>query len=945
MNIGTYICKFNSEENLLPLRSYYIPFACKGDIIKKRLQSERLLLLNGIWNFDRRDDVSDVDLDQWVQETAERTIKVPSNVQYEGYDDLVYLNFKYEFPFDPPYIHAKNPIYRFHRSFNVSLNGERKILAFEGVDGAFFVYINQKYVGYSNISKRLAEFDITDFLFDGTNTIDVFVLKFSASSYYEDQDMWRLKGITRNVYLLSRPQARIDDYRIEADAFGTLSFTALRGGCFVTFDGQKKRAEEGETVVFIKENPQLWSFENPVLYDLEIEENGEYIFEKVGFRTIEIKDGVVMLNGKAVKFRGICRHDFRSDKGNVISDEEMEEDVLLIKSLCANAVRTSHYPNSPYFAILCDQYGICLVDEANVECHGVIVRSGCPDEGLFHEIAENPMFYEELEQRERCLVERDKNRPCVLFWSLGNESGFGKNFENAARVVKKIDRTRLIQYEGMWHRRNDEIFYTDALDVSSRMYPTFQECENYPEGRETRPLLICEYSHCMGNGPGDIARYWEIIQNNPHICGAFAWQLWDQAVLCKDGKLRYGGNFDEKVTDGHFNVDGVFCYGNEKDTKYEVRAAYYPFGIKKQGNKYVINSYLSFTTKKITLKTVLQTADEDKVTGEFSFVLKPAETRTIPAYAKKLRENAVERVFVYSEEYGEIEKTFEVGRITYEFLKNVSLPKYFQTGKTLEIFTEKGKITMDKHSGKLYSERFTEPLEINLMRAPIDNDIELNDWRERGLFDFETFVKDFSVEEDDCLKVKMKGVCAAQYRAVLLDYELTYSVSNDGTILVYFGYELGKFINELPRVGFRFALAKEDCQKYSYFGFGPHASYVDKCSGSNLGFYTSGVTKCPYLIPQEYGSHKNTNYLKLSGNADTEITGEDFSFSVTPYSMEELAKKEHNYSLVESGKVFVCIDGKMRGIGSQSCGPRLEDEYRILDGGKFSFQIQLSDGK
>ncbi len=521
------------------------------------------------------------------------------------------------------------------------------------------------------------------------------------------------------------------------------------------------------------------------------------------------------------------------------------------------------------------------------ECHGVSIRSGYYSEDDFHEMADNPVFYEELEQRERCLVERDKNRPSVLVWSLGNESGFGKNFENAARVIKQIDSTRLIQYEGMWHRNYDEIFYTDALDVSSRMYPTFEECEKYPEGKETRPLLICEISHCMGNGPGDILRYWEIIQNNPHICGAFVWQLWDQAVLCKDGKLRYGGNFNEKITDGHFNVDGVFCYDNEKDTKYEVRAAYYPFGVKKQGKEYVISSYLSFATKKISLKTVLQTANDEKVTGGFSFVLKPGETRTIPAYAKKLEENAVERVYVYSEEYGEIEKTFEVGKTTYEFLKNSSIPKYSHTEKALEISTEKGKITVDKISGKLYFERFTKPLEINLMRAPIDNDCELNDWKERGLFDFETFVKEFSIEESDCLKVIIKGVCAAQYREVLLNYELTYSVINNGMIVVDFDYKFGKFINELPRVGFKFALANENCQSYSYFGFGPHANYVDKCAGSNLGFYTSKVEKCPYLIPQEYGSHKNTNYLKLLGKVDTEIVGEDFSFSATPYSIED----------------------------------------------------------
>ncbi len=940
MDIGTYIYKFNSGENLLPMRSYYIPFASKGDIIKKRLQSERLLLLDGVWNFDRRDDVSCVDFEQWVQLDAERTIKVPSNVQYEGYDDLVYLNFKYEFPFDPPYIHAKNPIYRFNRSFDVLLNGDRKILTFEGVDGAFFVYINQKYVGYSNISKRLAEFDITDFLFDGTNTIDVFVLKFSASSYYEDQDMWRLKGITRNVYLLSRPQTRIDDYKIEADAFGTLSFTALRGGCFVTFDGEKKRVEEGKTAVFVKKNPQLWSFENPTLYDLQIEENGEYIFEKVGFRTIEIKNGVVMLNGKPVKFRGICRHDFRSDKGNVISDEEMEEDILLIKSLCANAVRTSHYPNSPYFAFLCDRYGICLVDEANVECHGVIVRSGYPDEGLFHEMAENPMFYEELEQRERCLVERDKNRPCVLFWSLGNESGFGKNFEKTARVVKKIDRTRLIQYEGMWHRRNDEIFYTDALDVSSRMYPTFQECENYPEGRETRPLLICEYSHCMGNAPGDIARYWEIIEKNPYICGAFAWQLWDQAVLCKDGKLRYGGNFNEKVTDGHFNVDGVFCYGKEKPTQYEVRAAYYPFAIEKNGSHYEIRSRLFFTNERIKAETFIITENQKIRSGEYEFTLSAGELIEIPATIREYSTNAVEEVVLHADRYGEKIVSFALGKTVYSFDGKGQLPDFSEDTQMICVTTDSGEIKVDKRHGKLYCGSFTKPLSINLVRAPVDNDVEWKDWKERGIFDAESYVKEIKASSNDgFVQIVVRGVCAAQYRAPVLHYDLTYRINKRGEIAVALEYRFGEYVKEVPRVGFCFALSDKMCEKTEYFGYGPYESYSDKCASSRLGFFVEEIKECPYLIPQEYGSHKGTNFVKLCD--EIEIVGNNFSFSATPYDIGELTEKEHNYSLKEDHNVYVCIDGRMRGVGSESCGPRLEDEYRILDGGGFEFQIRI----
>lgn len=942
MDIKKYVYNFNTQENLLPLRSYYIPFSQKGDIDNNRLDSQRLTLLNGVWGFDKREDTYDIDLQKWVEEDTVRTIKVPSCVQYEGYEDFVYLNFKYEFPFDPPYIHTKNTMYRFKRDFVVALNGERKILTFEGVDGSFFLYVNKKYVGYSCVSKRLAEFDITDFLCDGKNTVDVFISKYSSSSYYEDQDMWRLKGITRNVYILSRPQNRIDDYKIVADASGKLEFTAIRGGCFVTFEKDKKRVEQGETVTFYLKDANLWSFETPNLYDLLIEENGEFIFEKVGFRTIEVKNGVVLLNGKAVKLRGICRHDFRSDKGNVISDEDMEEDISLIKSLCANAVRTAHYPNSPYFSKLCDKYGICLVAEANIECHGVAIRSGYYDETLFHEMAEKPIYYAEIENRVKCLVERDKNRPSIVFWSLGNESGFGENFEKAARVIKKLDSTRLIQYEGMWHKRNSEIFYTDALDVSSRMYATVEECKNYPEGRENRPLLICEYSHCMGNGPGDISSYWEVIQNNPKICGAFAWQLWDHAVLTKDGKLKYGGDFNEKITDGHFNIDGVFCYGSDKPTKHEVRAAYYPFRVERNGAKYTVSSRLIFTAKALQVKTIIQTAKSNIISGEHSFVLKAGETYDIPACVQNYEENAVERVIISCEEYGEYQKTFLLGKQIYCFDKQLEIPRYTQTNNEIRISTQAGEIRVDKRSGKLYFKKFVKPLEINIIRAPIDNDVELPDWKTMGLFEVDSRVKEFSVIEESALNLTIKGICAATYRSPILHYVLSYLIDKQGNIIVKFNYTLGEFVKEVPRVGFSFAVSSDDCERVEYFGYGPYESYQDKCAGTNLGFYSLRIEKCPYLIPQEYGSHKNTNELKLCGKkTNIRVYGNDFSFSATPHSVEQLSQTTHDYLLPESETVYVCIDGKMRGIGSESCGPRLPEEYRINTNGEFSFMISI----
>lgn len=931
---------FASECNMLPPRSFYIPFSRAEDRGKDRFSSERLLLLDGQWRFERLDDFADADLDALSRRLPQDEITVPAAVQYQGREDFLYLNFKYEFPFDPPYIHGENPVYHYARSFRTERDGDRKFLVFEGVDGAFFLYVNGSFAGFCNVSKRLAEFDITELL-EEENQIDVFVARYGAGSYYEDQDMWRLKGITRSVYLLSRPEGGIRDYAVNADEHGLLSFTAVRGGCYVTFEGMRKRAEEGETVTFTVKEPALWTAETPHLYDLLIEEKGEYIFERVGFRTIRVENGIVLLNGKPVKFRGICRHDFRSDKGDALSDADLEEDIRLIKSLCANAVRTSHYPNSPRFPQLCDEYGLYLLAEVNVECHGTVARSGFPDERNFHTIAEDPIFYDELVQREICLVERDKNRPSVLIWSLGNESGFGENFIRAARRLKAMDPTRLIQYEGMWHKRDSEIFYTDALDLSSRMYPTFDECKNYPPERETRPLVICEYSHCMGNGPGDICEYNEIIDGNPHICGAFAWQLWDQAVLCGDGRLRYGDDFHKQITDGHFNIDGIFCHGHRKPTADEVRAAYYPLAVK-TGNGYEITSRLVYKSASFTVtREVIEEGRVFSRTAE-TLTIAPRETVRLKPCSAATEGDAIERVTLESPEFGERVLSVVLSERQEKEPPAAGELLFSEDERRIGIKSGGRSFSVDKRSGDLLAEGFAAPMTPCIVRAPMDNDVDWTVWREQGLFDAKSYAKHCCVERrENCIVVALECVKAAVYRSPVLRYTLRYTFYAGARVEVEASFAFGEFIRELPRLGFSLALPRTDYSTFSYTGFGPNESYIDKNGSTYFGFFRQSIddVRCPYLIPQDYGMHKGCKEFALSGKEIFAGYGKGLYVAVTANDTDTLMRTAHDHELPSDDRLHVYIGFKERGCGSCSCGPRLEDRYRVLSGtdGKFTF--------
>jgi len=564
-----------------PHRSYYIPFS-ENDIVRTkhgildRTSSSRFTSLDGVWQIGQLAHVEDFD----VNERLHETIPVPSCVQMHGYDQIQYLNSRYPFPVMLPHLPYENPCWHYRRTFNVKKqNGERYYVNFEGVDSAFYLYINGKFKGYSQISHATSEFDITELAIDGENTIDVLVLKWCISTYLECQDKFRFSGIFRNVYMLTRPEGHITDYKIETDYSGKDGILTF----YNESENEIKIALEENTVivpakmksVIVIPDVKLWTAEEPNLYSMTLLAKGEKIIESVGFRKVSIDGKVFKINDVPVKLKGVNRHDFNCETAATVSLDDLAKDVHLMKELNVNAVRTSHYPNSPEFYMLCDKFGIYVMDEADLETHGACRRDGRYDIPLWAEYVESDFFTQGITDRHVSLVERDKNRTCVIIWSLGNESSFGKAFFEGATYIKNRDKTRPIHYEGLQFA-DPKYYYSELVDMVSMMYPSFETIRekvlDNPE--ETRPFVMCEYTHAMGNSCGDIAEYWDMIYNNEQMLGAFVWEWADHGIKTEKGFL-YGGDFNETEHDGNFCADGLLTPDRKlKSNALEMKAVY-----------------------------------------------------------------------------------------------------------------------------------------------------------------------------------------------------------------------------------------------------------------------------------------------------------------------------------------------------------------------------------
>jgi beta-galactosidase len=569
----------NTEKN----RNYFIPFSPEQDAFERREQSNRFFLLNGQWNFRYYDSFGDLE-ENFLEINEYSEIPVPSNWQLHGYDVPQYTNIHYPIPYDPPFVPDQNPAGVYNREFTVDLSdGFERFLNFEGVDSCFYLYINNQFVGYSQVSHMTSEFNITPYLVSGTNSITVVVLKWCDGTYLEDQDKWRMSGIFRDVYIFSRPQNKIESFHITSkllDSYTKADITVdVNASTEVTvklFDGSgellgEKHLHAGEAIaIFSIDYPSLWNAEHPNLYKVTLQTDEEIIGEKVGLRDIAVKNGAILLNGAAIKFKGVNRHDSDPVTGAVISREQMLVDLHLMKLHNINSIRTAHYPNSPIFLQLCDELGFYVIDEADLESHGAVEAAHTQkNNGDYSGIAllvARDDYEKAILDRIDLMITRDFNRPCVILWSLGNEAGYSKNMEKAARYVKEYDPTRLVHYQSMHELEGAEKADDSeaTLDVVSVMYPSTDWMKNdfLQKENEKRPLILCEYSHAMGNGPGDLEDYWNVIYSNDRFSGAFIWEWCDHGIKVGEdsngkAKYAYGGDFNEPRHDGNFCLDGL----------------------------------------------------------------------------------------------------------------------------------------------------------------------------------------------------------------------------------------------------------------------------------------------------------------------------------------------------------------------------------------------------
>ncbi len=832
-------------------RSYYIPFSDGQDFAFKnhildRNASKRFISLDGEWSIEEYARPELVD----IQKNPKNRIILPSCVQMHGYDQIQYINCRYPFPFDPPFVPTENPTYHYQRKFTIEDLSEKYYLNFEGVDSYFFVYVNKRFVGNGQISHNTNEYDITPYLTVGDNVLDVVVLKWSAASYLECQDKFRFTGIFRSVYLLKRPKEHIRDFKITTDIRGkdgVLTVENLSSTPFVcSIEGGQVCVEPNQKKEITLKDVKIWSAETPTLYDVELTANGEKILQRVGVRSVKIEDGIFKINGKHIKLKGVNRHESNPQTGMTVTVEDILQDLELMKWANVNAIRTSHYPNMPEFYELCNYYGFYVIDEADVETHGVCLSESRYDRKVWQEYAEKDIFAAGITDREINLYERDKNFTCVLIWSLGNESNWGKAFFEGADYIKAKD-NRPIHYEGNWESDHSD-YYTDRIDMASRMYSTLEFFEEYlADTNEKRPLVLCEYSHAMGNSNGDLNDYWNIIDGNDRFMGGFVWEWCDHAIKGEKGFL-YGGDFGELEHDGNFCVDGLVTPDRTiKTNLLEMKAVY--------GGK-----------------------------REKDFV------SPIGALGEK-GEGAPCEVIV--NENGEIEK-----------IGNLCLQS---------------------------------PMRIAIFRAYIDNDrFERQAWE-----NLKGYIQTLDSVEKEGNKRIYKGRLVKNCIKPILHYEISVEPFANGADITL-SYQASDCISYLPRIGFSFALDKK-YQAFRYTGYGPTESYIDKRLATSYGEYSTTVAENfnDYIKPQENGSHFATT--KLSIDDILEVTAKNpFSFSVLPYSTEQLTQAKHNFELGESDGAYVHLDVAMSGVGTASCGPGLIDKYKAPKKGCNAFRLIIN---
>ncbi|MBO4284377.1 MAG: DUF4981 domain-containing protein [Clostridia bacterium] len=983
--------------------AYFIPYhsdeAAKTD---SRAESRVFFSLAGDWDF------------TFYRSAAELTsldapegekLTVPMNWQVavgRGFDVPNYTNVNYPIPIDPPRVPKENPCGLYRRSFLLPEDAAKKtvFLTFEGVDSCFYLFVNGQFAAYSQVSRTTSEIDVTKYLVPGENRIAVLVFKWCDGTYLEDQDMWRLSGIFREVYLLFREKKRIVDYfirydlspdyseaelsiEVTANSAIALDYSLLSPDGAEITEGQTTVDRTGKIVFPTVMSPALWSDENPALYVLTLRTPGEVIRQPFGFRKIEVKNKTVFINGKKVKAKGVNRHDSHPLLGHATPLEHMIRDIRILKRHNVNMIRASHYPNDPRFPGLCDLYGLYLCDEADIETHGFETI------GNWSQLTDSPEWTEAYMDRAERMLERDKNHPSIIMWSVGNESGRGLNHKKMAEYFHTRDASRLVHAEDesrqsfldLTKRGGDSDFYgnySDYIDLESRMYPSLEEIKRFyvKDKRFTRPLFLCEYAHAMGNGPGDLAAYWDLIERHDELFGGCVWEFTDHSVAIGDNPYQaplytYGGDFGDVPNDRNFCIDGLVYPDRIPHTGLlELKQAIKPFTIRagKEEGKIVVGSRRCFRDlSDLSLVWTLE-ADGVGVDGGVipSLAIAPGSRKTYTLFregkGKGIRTLTLSvirnRPTLWAPagyEVGFVQLQLEERPVKVEkkLLHTVSV----EENETFVTVTDDSRVyTFSRESGCLVSllsdgaEMLEAPVVPTIWRAPTDNDRHIKKkWIEAGFDRMEVTCTSFEADHSDPNVVRLTAIqtIAARDLGPAICLTTVYTVTGGNGLSFDLSAEVAEGLPFLPRFGLRFSLP-EGYEDMRYFGLGPVESYQDKRLAARLGDFSSTVSENyePYIMPQENMAHDDCRWAKVShvsGRGICFVSDNVFSFSASHFTPEQLTAARHRHELTPDPETTVIIDYKQSGIGSNSCGPELDPAYR-LDERSFRFRFRLIPG-
>lgn len=962
--------------------------------------------LNGLWKFQYARNLAeapdgfeaeDFDCKGWED------IRVPAHIQMEGYDKPQYVNVQYPWDgheaIEPGEIPTQfNPVASYVKYFTVpeNMQGKRLFVSFQGVESGFALWCNGSYVGYSEDTFTPSEFELTSYLKEGENKLAVQVFKWTSGSWCEDQDFFRFSGIFRDVYLYSIPDTHVSDIRIKTilnDTYdrGNLEIVleAIGNGkaeLILTRQGEEAARTEVElkdgqsTVVELTiEQPALWSAEQPNLYDLMIqvtdnqEQLQELIPQRVGFRRFAIEDGIMKLNGKRIVFKGVDRHEFSSRRGRVPNHDELLRDIVTMKRNNINAIRTSHYPNDSALYALCDEYGLYLIDECNMETHGMwdmVGRGVWPIEKALP--GDRQEWKDLLLDRVNSMYQRDKNHPSIIIWSCGNESFGGSVIYEMSKLFHALDDTRLVHYEGVCNDRR----YNDTSDMESRMYPSAAYVKDFLQKDRSKPYLLCEYTHAMGNSCGGMHKYTDLTDEEPLFQGGFIWDYIDQSIYHKDryGKevLGYGGDFDDRPCDYNFSGNGI-AYGGERmpsPKMQEVKFNYQNISIQIQDDQFtVINKNLFTNTDVYDCKISLTLDGRQIADTKVDIGVEPLSQQTyqLPRWryltpwskeelwmATDAGEYVVTVSFVLKEDTLWAQRGHEVafGQGIYEIEapQQRKLQSYMKVtdgtynlgikGEHFEVLFDKGGkgLVSYVYGGREMIKAIPKP---NFWRAPTDNDngnqmpFRYGQWKLASMYQLNGIP---GSKEPNPVIVQETDKVTVTYTYYLpttpeSSCEVAYTVTGDGTVHTALSYDPPKGIHDMPEFGMLFKF-DADYENLTWYGYGPAETYCDRERGGKLGIYQNKVADniAQYLVPQECGNHTHVRRASVTDNLGRgmEFSGKELSFSALPYTPHELENAMHSYELPPVYYTVVRVALQQMGVaGDDSWGARTHEEYLI----------------